>query len=99
MHTQCEFTHATRPTATCGRAFVAASLSSGGGMAEASMPSSVDASARQAQRGRYQEVTSPVFAGKNMLESHRMVYGTIADLMSGDKAPVHAVDSLKTRTP
>ena len=25
MHTQCEFTHATRPAATCGRAFMAAS--------------------------------------------------------------------------
>lgn len=45
------------------------------------------------------EVTSPVFAGKSMLESHRMVYGTIAELMNGDRAPVHAVDSLKTRTP
>ena len=45
------------------------------------------------------EVTSPVFAGKNMLESHRLVYGTITDLMKGSMAPVHAVDSLKTRTP
>ena len=45
------------------------------------------------------EVTSPVFAGKSMLESQRMVYGAIADLMKGDKAPVHAIDSLKTRTP
>ena len=45
------------------------------------------------------EVTSPVFAGKSMLESHRLVYGTIADLMQGSLAPVHAVDSLKTRTP
>ena len=45
------------------------------------------------------EVTSPVFAGKNMLESQRMVYGAIADLMKGDRAPVHAVDSLKTRAP
>ncbi len=45
------------------------------------------------------EVTSPVFAGKNMLESQRMVYGAIADLMKGDRAPVHAVDSLKTRMP
>ena len=45
------------------------------------------------------EVTSPVFAGKNMLESQRLVYATIADLMKGDRAPVHAVDSLKTRTP
>ena len=45
------------------------------------------------------EVTSPVFAGKSMLESQRMVYGAIADLMKGDLAPVHAVDSLKTRIP
>ena len=45
------------------------------------------------------EVTSPVFAGKNMLESQRMVYGAITDLMKGDRAPVHAVDSLKTRIP
>ena len=44
-------------------------------------------------------VTSPAFAGKNMLESQRLVYGAIADLMKGDKAPVHAVDSLKTQTP
>jgi len=45
------------------------------------------------------EVTSPAFAGKSMLESQRMVYSAIADLMKGDKAPVHAVDSLKTLTP
>ena len=45
------------------------------------------------------EVASPVFAGKSMLESQRMVYGAIADLMKGDRAPVHAVDSLKTRIP
>ncbi len=45
------------------------------------------------------EVTSPEFAGKSMLESQRMVYGAIAHLMKGDMAPVHAVDSLKTRTP
>ena len=44
-------------------------------------------------------VTSPVFAGKSMLDSQRMVYGAIAHLMKGDRAPVHAVDSLKTRTP
>ena len=45
------------------------------------------------------EVTSPAFAGKNMLQSQRWVYSAIADLMKGDMAPVHAVDSLKTRTP
>lgn len=45
------------------------------------------------------EVTSSAFAGKGMLESQRMVYGAIAHLMKGDAPPVHAVDSLKTRTP
>ena len=45
------------------------------------------------------EVVSPVFAGKNMLESQRLVYSAIAHLMKGDDAPVHAVDSLKTRVP
>ncbi|WP_437966358.1 BolA family protein [Sorangium sp. So ce260] len=44
-------------------------------------------------------VTSPLFAGKSMLESQRLVYGAIAHLMAGDMAPVHAIDSLKTRTP
>jgi acid stress-induced BolA-like protein IbaG/YrbA len=42
-------------------------------------------------------VTSPVFAGKSTLESQRLVYSAIAHLMKGDDAPVHAVDSLKTK--
>lgn len=42
-------------------------------------------------------VTSSAFAGKGTLESQRMVYGAIAHLMKGDRAPVHAVDSLKTK--
>ena len=44
------------------------------------------------------EVVSSAFAGKSMLESQRMVYTAITPLMKGDDAPVHAVDSLKTRT-
>jgi acid stress-induced BolA-like protein IbaG/YrbA len=44
-------------------------------------------------------VTSPVFAGKGMLESQRLVYSAIAHLMKGDMAPVHAIDSLKTKAP
>lgn len=44
-------------------------------------------------------VVSPVFSGKSMLESQRLVLGAIAHLMKGDGAPVHAIDSLKTRTP
>jgi len=42
-------------------------------------------------------VTSNVFEGKSVLESQRMVYGAIAHLMKGDMAPVHAVDSLRTK--
>lgn len=44
-------------------------------------------------------VTSPVFAGKSMLESQRLVYSAIAHLMKGNDAPVHAVDSMKTKVP
>ncbi|MDB5214059.1 MAG: hypothetical protein JWO86_1986 [Myxococcaceae bacterium] len=43
-------------------------------------------------------VVSPVFEGKSMLESQRLVLGAIAHLMKGDGAPVHAIDSLKTKT-
>lgn len=45
------------------------------------------------------EVVSPVFAGKNKVESQRLVYSAIAHLMKGDLAPVHAVDSLITKLP
>ncbi len=45
------------------------------------------------------EVTSPIFAGRSMLESQRLVYGAITHLMQGDAPPVHAIDNLKTRTP
>lgn len=49
--------------------------------------------------GHYQiVVTSPVFEGKGMLASQRLVYAAITPLMKGDGAPVHAVDSLVTRT-
>jgi acid stress-induced BolA-like protein IbaG/YrbA len=41
-------------------------------------------------------VTSPEFAGKGMLASHRLVYSAIAHLMEGQQAPVHAVDKLTT---
>jgi acid stress-induced BolA-like protein IbaG/YrbA len=45
------------------------------------------------------EVTSAAFAGKSKLEAQRLVYSAIAHLMKGDAAPVHAVDSLITKTP
>ncbi|MBA2545034.1 MAG: BolA/IbaG family iron-sulfur metabolism protein [Deltaproteobacteria bacterium] len=45
------------------------------------------------------EVVSPVFAGKSMLESQRLVLGAIKHLINGAAPPVHAVDSLITKTP
>jgi stress-induced morphogen len=45
------------------------------------------------------EVTSTAFAGKNMLQSQRLVYSAIKELMAGSGAPVHAIDSLRTNTP
>ncbi len=50
--------------------------------------------------GHYRiDVVSTAFAGKSMLESQRLVLGAIKHLINGDRAPVHAVDSLTTRTP
>jgi len=45
------------------------------------------------------QVLSPIFSGKSMVESQRLVYGAIAHLMKGDGAPVHAVDKLTTKVP
>lgn len=45
------------------------------------------------------EVVSTGFAGKSMLESQRLVLSAIKHLINGERAPVHAVDSLITRTP
>lgn len=45
------------------------------------------------------EVVSTVFAAKGMLDSQRLVYAAIAHLLKGDDAPVHAVDTLRTRAP
>lgn len=45
------------------------------------------------------EVVSAAFAGKSMLASQRLVYGAITHLMSGEMAPVHAIDNLVTRAP
>ncbi|MCA9649035.1 MAG: BolA/IbaG family iron-sulfur metabolism protein [Myxococcales bacterium] len=45
------------------------------------------------------EVTAAAFEGKSMLQKQRMVLGSIKHLMAGDRAPVHAVDSIKTHLP
>lgn len=44
------------------------------------------------------QVVSPVFTGKSMVDSQRLVLGAIAHLMKGDGAPVHAIDKLTTKT-
>jgi len=44
-------------------------------------------------------VVSTGFAGKSLLESQRLVLRTIKHLLDGAMAPVHAVDSLITKTP
>jgi len=45
------------------------------------------------------EVVSPAFEGKRILEKQRLVLQSIRHLMSGDAAPVHAVDRLVCSTP
>ena len=50
--------------------------------------------------GHYRiDVVSAVFAGKSMLENQRLVLSAIKQLINGERAPVHAVDALTTRTP
>jgi acid stress-induced BolA-like protein IbaG/YrbA len=44
-------------------------------------------------------VVSTAFAGKSMLESQRLVLSAIKHLINGAAPPVHAVDSLITKTP
>jgi acid stress-induced BolA-like protein IbaG/YrbA len=44
-------------------------------------------------------VISTAFAGKSMLESQRLVLSAIKHLINGAAPPVHAVDSLVTKTP
>jgi acid stress-induced BolA-like protein IbaG/YrbA len=50
--------------------------------------------------GHYRiDVVSTAFAGKTMLENQRLVLSSIKHLINGAQPPVHAVDSLTTRTP
>jgi acid stress-induced BolA-like protein IbaG/YrbA len=44
-------------------------------------------------------VVSAAFAGLPRVRQQQQVYAAIAHLMSGDAAPVHAIDRLSTRTP
>lgn len=44
-------------------------------------------------------VVSTAFEGKGLLDRQRLVLSSIKHLLAGDRAPVHAVDSLETNTP
>jgi acid stress-induced BolA-like protein IbaG/YrbA len=44
-------------------------------------------------------VVSEAFEGKGPVQRQQLVYGAIARFMSGDTAPVHAIDRMETQTP
>lgn len=43
------------------------------------------------------EVAGPQFAGVSRIDGQRLVYSAISHLMSGNDAPLHAVDKLVTK--
>jgi len=45
------------------------------------------------------DVVSEAFAGKGLVDSQRLVYRAINHLLAGATPPIHAVDTLTTRTP
>lgn len=55
---------------------------------------------RAASPGHFEiRVVSESFRGKSRVDQQRLVLGAIAPLMSGDDAPVHAIDQLQTLVP
>jgi len=44
-------------------------------------------------------VVSKAFENKTRLQQQQLVYKAIAHLMSGDSAPVHAIDRMETLVP
>jgi acid stress-induced BolA-like protein IbaG/YrbA len=44
-------------------------------------------------------VVSQAFEGESRIRQQQLVYGSIAHLMEGDDAPVHAIDRLQTALP
>ena len=44
-------------------------------------------------------VTAARFAGMSRVAQQRVVYAAIAHLMTGDTAPVHAIDKMEIRVP
>ena len=43
------------------------------------------------------KVISESFNGLSQVKQHQLVYATIKDLMSGDDAPIHAIDKMDLR--
>jgi stress-induced morphogen len=43
-------------------------------------------------------VVSPAFAGKGLLERHRLIYAALGEALLGPAAPIHAL-ALTTETP
>ena len=43
------------------------------------------------------KVISESFDGLSQVKQHQLVYATIKDLMSGDEAPIHAIDKMDLR--
>lgn len=41
------------------------------------------------------KIVAPSFEGLNTLERHRKVLNALKELMAGNDAPVHAIDSIK----
>lgn len=44
-------------------------------------------------------VVSRQFEGKSRVQQQQLVYRAISHLLSGDAAPVHAIDRMETKTP
>ena len=42
-------------------------------------------------------IISASFEGLSQVKQHQMVYASINDLMSGDDAPIHAIDRMELR--
>jgi stress-induced morphogen len=66
---------------------------------EAALPGA-EIAVRAASPGHFEiRVVAEAFRGKSRVDQQRLVLGAIASLMSGDDAPVHAIDQLQTLLP
>lgn len=55
---------------------------------------------RAAGAGHYEiDVVSERFRNESRVRQQQLVYGAIMDFMTGDDAPVHAIDRMTTRLP